>query len=137
MTPPTSPEPAAVPAATTAGGLKVLVVEDEPLVAMELFMEIEDSGAIPVGPATTCEQAIALIREAAPDLALLDGNLNGERIDPVADELAARETPFAFVSGYDRSHLPAGHNTRPMLGKPFLGTEVNAMVLQLAAEAAQ
>ncbi|QDK35200.1 MULTISPECIES: response regulator [Sphingomonadaceae] len=137
MTPPTSPEPANVPAATTAGGLKVLVVEDEPLVAMELFMEIEDSGAIPVGPATTCEQAIALIREAAPDLALLDGNLNGERIDPVADELAARETPFAFVSGYDRSHLPAGHSTRPMLGKPFLGTEVNAMVLQLAAEAAQ
>ena len=117
-----------------AGPLKILVVEDEPLVAMELFMEIEDSGAIPLGPATTCEQAIALIREAAPDLALLDGNLNGERIDAVADELAARATPFAFVSGYDRSHLPSGHNARPMLGKPFLSAEVNAMVRQLAAE---
>ena len=134
--PPETPASPVAPAEVATGPLKILVVEDEPLVAMELFMEIEDSGAIPLGPATTCEQAIALIREACPDLALLDGNLNGERIDAVADELAARDTPFAFVSGYDRSHLPSEHNARPMLGKPFLSAEVNAMVRQLAAEAA-
>ncbi|MGH6743933.1 response regulator [Novosphingobium sp.] len=116
-------------------GLRVLIVEDEPLVAMELMMEIEDSGAIALGPATSCEQAIAMIRETGPDLALLDGNLNGERIDAVADELAARSTPFAFVSGYDRQHLPKDHSERPMLGKPFLGREVGAMVRQLAEEA--
>lgn len=53
----------------------------------------------------------------------------------MADELAARSTPFAFVSGYDRQHLPKDHSERPMLGKPFLGREVGAMVRQLAEEA--
>lgn len=124
------------PVHSTPKALKVLIVEDEPLVAMELMMEIEDSGAIAIGPATSCEQAIAMIREAAPDLALLDGNLNGERIDAVADELASRATPFAFVSGYDRRHLPDRHNQRPMLGKPFLGRDVGAIVRQLAEEVA-
>jgi two-component sensor histidine kinase/CheY-like chemotaxis protein len=137
----TAPVETAAPAApspvgSTPKSLKVLIVEDEPLVAMELMMEIEDSGAIAIGPATSCEQAIAMIREAAPDLALLDGNLNGERIDAVADELASRSTPFAFVSGYDRQHLPGRHNQRPMLGKPFLGREVSAIVRRLAEEAA-
>ncbi|WP_454796972.1 response regulator [Novosphingobium lindaniclasticum] len=131
------PAPAAPPAeaAPSPRALRVLVVEDEPLVAMELMMEIEDWGASPLGPATSCDQAIHMIRDTVPDLALLDGNLNGERIDAVADELAARDIPFAFVSGYDRQHLPSGHSHRPMLGKPFLGTEVCAMVRRLAAEA--
>lgn len=131
--PPAQPAP---PASATPGALRILVVEDEPLVAMELMMEIEDSGAVPLGPANTCDQAVALIREGAPDLALLDGNLNGEKIDCVADELAARAIPFAFVSGYDRSHLPSAHAARPMLGKPFLSTEVRSTVQLLAAEIA-
>ncbi|WP_395332414.1 response regulator [Novosphingobium sp. BL-8H] len=131
--------PTADPAPTASsnpGTLRILVVEDEPLVAMELMMEIEDSGAVPLGPANTCDQAVALIRQGAPDLALLDGNLNGEKIDTVADELAARAIPFAFVSGYDRSHLPSAHATRPMLGKPFLSTDVRSTVQQLVAEIA-
>lgn len=125
----------APPAHSDADPIRVLVVEDEPLVAMELMMEIEDGGGIPLGPATSCEQAIALIRAERPDLALLDGNLNGEKIDRVADELAGNRTPFAFVSGYNREHLPGGHAHRPMLGKPFLGAEVRAMLDRLAAEA--
>jgi PAS domain S-box-containing protein len=125
----------AAPIERSARELKVLIVEDEPLVAMELVMEIEDLGAIVLGPATSCEQALAMIREADPDLALLDGNLNGERIDVVADELAARDTPFAFVSGYDRRHLPGDHADRPMLGKPFMAREVCEMVRRLAQEA--
>lgn len=115
--------------------MRILVVEDEPLVAMELMMEIEDAGAIAIGPASSCEQALAMIRSERPDLALLDGNLNGEKIDLVADLLAARDTPFAFVSGYDRDHLPRGHSARPMLGKPFLTSEVREMILRLAAQA--
>jgi DNA-binding response OmpR family regulator len=115
--------------------MRVLVVEDEPLVAMELMMEIEDGGAIAIGPASSCDQALAMIRDEKPDLALLDGNLNGEKIDPVADLLAAHETPFAFVSGYDRDHLPQGHADRPMLGKPFVTSEVRDMIRHLATEA--
>ncbi|TYC92950.1 response regulator [Novosphingobium sp. BW1] len=114
--------------------LRILIVEDEPLVAMELAMEIEDNGGIAIGPASSCEQAIGIIEQAHPDLALLDGNLNGERIDPVADALAAHDTPFAFVSGYDRQHLPANHGHRPMLAKPFLGREVHAVIAELAHE---
>ncbi|WP_395397979.1 response regulator [Novosphingobium sp. BL-8A] len=127
--PPPAPRP-------QGSAFKILIVEDEPLVAMELAMEIEETGAVPLGPAGTCEQAVALIRGASPDLALLDGNLNGEKIDAVADELAARDIPFAFVSGYDRAHLPPAHAGRPMLGKPFLSAEVRKIVDQLAAEIA-
>jgi CheY-like chemotaxis protein/anti-sigma regulatory factor (Ser/Thr protein kinase) len=115
--------------------LRILVVEDEPLVAMELMAQIADGGAVPMGPATSCEQALAMIRAERPDLALLDGNLNGEKIDAVADLLAARDTPFAFVSGYDRDHLPHGHADRPMLGKPFIEADVRAMLQRLAADA--
>ncbi|KMS59702.1 histidine kinase [Novosphingobium barchaimii LL02] len=121
--------------ADTLPPLRILVVEDEPLVAMELMMEIEDGGAIAIGPATSCEQALAMIREARPDAALLDGNLNGEKIDPVADMLAAHDTPFAFVSGYDRDHLPQSHGGRPMLGKPFIGSDIRAVLHRLAEEA--
>ncbi|GLK42403.1 MULTISPECIES: response regulator [Novosphingobium] len=127
--PPVADAPASMPP------MRILVVEDEPLVAMELIMEIEDGGCVAIGPATSCEQALAMIREAGPDLALLDGNLNGEKIDPVADALAARDTPFAFVSGYDREHLPQSHADRPMLNKPFVVADVRAMLLQLAESA--
>lgn len=133
---PATYDPAPTPPGTdTLPPLRILVVEDEPLVAMELMMEIEDGGAIAIGPATSCEQAMAMIREGRPDAALLDGNLNGEKIDPVADMLAAHDTPFAFVSGYDRDHLPQGHGARPMLGKPFIGSDVRAMLRRLAEEA--
>lgn len=115
--------------------LRILVVEDEPLVAIELMMEIENGGCVPLGPATSCDQALALIKETGPDLALLDGNLNGEKIGPVADELARRRTPFAFISGYDREHLPQAHCDRPMLNKPFLSADVRDMLLALAESA--
>lgn len=138
----TEPEPAAAappvsvpepePTPSPMPPMRILVVEDEPLVAMELMMEIEEGGCVAIGPATSCDQALAMIRDTAPDIALLDGNLNGEKIDRVADALAARETPFAFVSGYDREHLPQGHTDRPMLNKPFVVSDVRAMLLRLA-----
>ncbi|WP_103094968.1 response regulator [Novosphingobium guangzhouense] len=129
--PPPAPSPVS-DAPASMPPMRILVVEDEPLVAMELIMEIEDGGCIAIGPATSCEQALAMIRDSEPDLALLDGNLNGEKIGPVADALAARDTPFAFVSGYDREHLPADHAGRPMLNKPFVVADVRTMLLQLA-----
>ncbi|VWX51902.1 response regulator [Novosphingobium sp. 9U] len=115
-------------------GMTVLVVEDEPLLAMELMTELEEAGALPLGPASSCTQALAMIREEAPDLALLDGNLNGERIDAVADELATRGIPFAFVSGYGREHLPIGHQDRPIITKPFIAAEICDLAGQLAEQ---
>ncbi|MBB4856933.1 PAS domain S-box-containing protein [Novosphingobium chloroacetimidivorans] len=136
---PPQPAPAAVsaplmPGACLPPGLTILVVEDEPLLAMELMTELEEAGALPLGPASSCAQALEMIREEAPDLALLDGNLNGERIDAVADDLAARGIPFAFVSGYGREHLPAGHQHRPVITKPFVAAEICDLAAQLAAQ---
>jgi len=124
----------AAPAADAmfSADLRVLVVEDEPLVAMELMIELEESGATAVGPATTCSQALELIAKGRPSVVLLDGNLNGERIDSVADALAERDIPFAFVSGYGAEHLPQAHRHRPVITKPFTPAEIHRMVQQLA-----
>ncbi|WP_374649399.1 response regulator [Rhizorhabdus sp.] len=121
------------PHSDTARPLKILVVEDEPLVAMDLMMELEDAGHLALGPAISCDQALDVITSDAPDAVLLDGNLNGEPVDRVADELLGRGIPFAFVSGYGREHLPARHAERPMISKPFRAAEVLAAVQELAS----
>lgn len=107
-------------------GLRVLIVEDEPLVAMELVMGLEDAGHHPLGPYGSCDQAMEGIDGERPEFALLDGNLNGEPIDTVADTLADRNIPFAFVSGYGREHLPTRHRDRPLIAKPFAMGDVLA-----------
>ena len=117
------------------GGLRVLVVEDEYMVADHIGMLLEDLGCEVAGFAATVAEALDLVRSEQLDGVLLDGNLNGEKIDAVADLLAARDIPFAFVSGYDRDHLPQGHANRPMLGKPFRAADVRAMLHRLAGEA--
>ena len=99
--------------------LRILIVEDEPLVAMELEMFVEDHGGEALGPAASKDDALALIANARPDLVLLDGNLNGERVDAVAKALADAGIPFAFVSGYGRDHLPSGYDHCPIMTKPF------------------
>jgi PAS domain S-box-containing protein len=131
---PTTVSQPPVPVAVETGtkSLRILVVEDEPLVAMDLMMELEDAGYLAIGPATSCEQALEAIISEVPDAALLDGNLNGEPVDLVADELLRRRVPFAFVSGYGRENLPARHADRPMISKPFRAAEVLAAVQELA-----
>lgn len=100
-------------------GRRILVVEDEPLVAFELMTALKDAGAEPVGPAGSADEALAMIRDAGLDAALLDGNLKGETVDEIAHALARRGIPFLFVSGYGRDHLPAGFESAPIVNKPF------------------
>jgi PAS domain S-box-containing protein len=126
-------ESASEPVRSTKG-LRVLIVEDEPLVAMEIALQLEDEAMVPLGPATSCRQALALIEAERPDVALLDGNLNGEKVDAVAHELAASGTPFAFVSGYGRELFPDGHRDRPALGKPFTSAALLKVIEGLAQE---
>lgn len=114
-------------------GLRVLIVEDEPLVAMELEMLLEDAGATPVGPATTCAEAIASAARNRPHLALLDGNLHGEKVDKVAAAFDAAGIGFAFVSGYGREHLPEDFRDRPVVTKPFDPPQLLAVAGRLAA----
>ena len=91
----------------TLAGCRILVVEDEYMLAEELSYELEQAGAVVVGPAASVARALALSgAETSLDGAILDINLGGARIDPVADALASRAVPFVFVTGYDRSGLP-------------------------------
>ena len=100
-------------------GLKVLVVEDEMLVSMLVEDMLSDLGCTVVGPAAELEEAMSLAQNAEIDLALLDVNLGGRPIFPVADTLKARGVPFAFASGYGEAGLSEDHRGASVLQKPF------------------
>ncbi len=87
---------------------RILVVEDEYVLADELRAELGEVGAIVLGPAGTLAQALDLIRSGEQiDGAVLDVNLRGERVFPAADLLVERGVPFVFTTGYDESVIPA------------------------------
>lgn len=101
-------------------GRRVLVVEDEALVAMLLDTILEDMGCTPVGPASNIDEGEALARdEAALDAALLDVNVAGRQVFPVAAALKARGVPFVFSTGYGEGGLPDEWRGNPTIQKPF------------------
>lgn len=116
-------------------GRRVLVIEDEPLVALELVSILEEAGAEIIGPAATAEAAIETIRAARPDAALLDGNLQGASVDAVAETLTSLELPFIFVSGYGRDHLPDGFRHIAVVGKPFDRNQLVGSVMAMLEDA--
>ena len=98
----------------------MLVVEDESLVAMLLETILEDMGCTPVGPASNIDEGEALARdEAALDAALLDVNVAGRQVFPVAAALKARGVPFVFSTGYGEGGLPDEWRGNPTIQKPF------------------
>jgi len=99
-------------------GLKVLVVEDEALIAMALAGMLTDSGCAVAGPATSLKKGMQLIEEETVDGAVLDVNLRGEMVFPLADALAERSIPFVYVTGYGNL-LRACNHGRPVLQKPY------------------
>ena len=93
--------------ASTLAQRRVLLVEDEYFIAVELHRALEARGAVVVGPAATVRDALALIAKAGPlDGAVLDINLRGEMAYPVADALLMRGVPFVFTTGYDEAMIP-------------------------------
>lgn len=112
-------------------GRRVLVVEDEPLVAMDIQASLEAAGCSVVGPVATVAAALALVAGGPVDVAVLDANLGGSRVDALADALAAAGVPFAFATGYGREALPAAHGTAPVLTKPFAPAQLVAAVAGL------
>jgi len=97
----------------------VLVVEDETLVSMLIEDMVCDCGGRVVGPAATFEQAVALALEGSLDLAVLDVNVGGHVVYPIADILRRRGIPFIFVTGYDPGVVPSRYRHEPVLSKPF------------------
>jgi CheY-like chemotaxis protein len=105
-------------------GRRVLLVEDEMIVAWLLEDMLADLGCAVVGPAAHVPQALAMIDAEAIDAAVLDVNLNGKMSYPIADALAARGVPFVFSTGYDKDSLLDGYRTFPVLQKPFHRSEL-------------
>ncbi len=112
-------------------GRRVLVVEDEMIVAWNLEDMLDDLGCVVVGPATSISQALAMIDAAAIDAALLDVNLDGQPSYPVADALAARGVPFAFATGYDKDSLAERYRAVPILRKPFHASALDDILKRL------
>lgn len=102
-------------------GRRVLVVEDEYFIADDIARALDRLGAEVVGPVPDRDEALALLHSGERiDLAVLDINLHGEAVHPVADALQDRGVPFVFATGYDQSvAVPARHHGAPRWEKPF------------------
>lgn len=117
--------------ATWLRGKKVLLVEDEPLVALEIEAHLLGLGCEIVGPAATVAAARDLIEKCRCDVALLDANLGGSRVDEIAARLDDRGVPFAFATGYGRDAAPDRFADIPVLTKPFSTGELLSVLRSL------
>lgn len=112
-------------------GRRVLLVEDEALVAMLLETILEDMGCVPVGPAATVEEGLTMVADPAPlDAALLDVNVAGQLVFPIAEALKARGVPFVFSTGYGQGGLPDEWRGHPTIQKPFTEADIRNALMQ-------
>ena len=107
-------------------GTRVFIVEDEALILDTLQDMLEGLGCHVVESAVRVDEALAKLPSLDFDVAVLDVNVAGTRIDPVADLLADRGMPFLFASGYGRGSLPAAHQGRVLLTKPYRKADLRA-----------
>ena len=110
---------------------RILIVEDEYLIAQDLADDVRLLGFDVVGPVGRLDEAIELV-DTDPDIdaAFLDVNLNGERVYPVADKLIARDTPVVLMTGYDESTIPSRYASISSFTKPV----THAMLCDALAE---
>jgi len=100
-------------------GVRVLVVEDDYLIAKEIVTTLHEHGATVMGPVADVTSSRALLAQSTPDCALLDINLKGQFVFDLAQELVHRGVPSIFTTGYDHSFLPTQFSTAPCLLKPL------------------
>ena len=105
-------------------GRRILVVEDEMMVAWLLEDMLVDLGYEPIGPAARVDQAMAMINAESIDAAVLDVNLNGQTSYAVADALTLRGVPFVFSTGYDKARLLDSYRSFQVLQKPYQQAEL-------------
>ncbi|MEO5738592.1 MAG: response regulator [Variovorax sp.] len=99
--------------------MRVLVVEDEFLVALMIEDTLADAGCIVVGPFARVPEALVAARTETVDAALLDVNVAGVKVFPVAHVLEERDVPFLFVTGYGQAALPRDRPKWEACTKPF------------------
>ncbi|MGH6794216.1 MAG: response regulator [Methylocella sp.] len=110
---------------------RVLIVEDEGMVAMLLEEMLTDLGHEVVAIVGRVDRAVELAFEAAVDVAVLDVNLNGQQIYPVATALKSRGVPFVFATGYDNSGLNEEWRSVPTLQKPFQARDLERVMREV------
>jgi DNA-binding response OmpR family regulator len=111
-----------------ANGMRILVVEDWWVVAEELRARLERLQCQVVGPVPTLQKAVRLAESEKLDGAILDVDLNGNRVYPVADVLIRRGIPFIFATGFDSPHVSSHYQGIPQLRKPYSFEELESAV---------
>jgi CheY-like chemotaxis protein len=114
-------------------GLRVLIVEDETLVAMMVEDYLNDLGCCVTGAAARLDDALCKAQTLPIDLAVLDVNLGGQLSYPVAEVLRSRGVPFVFATGYSTAALPESLRGVPVVTKPFLRQHLAKALLAVAA----
>jgi DNA-binding response OmpR family regulator len=97
---------------------RVLIVEDDPIIALDLAEQLVEEGFVAVGPASNVRQGLELLATEGCDVAVLDVNLGAETSEAVALELMRRAIPFVRLSGYSSDQHPQVFNIAPLLVKP-------------------
>jgi CheY-like chemotaxis protein len=116
---------------SSAAAPRVLVVEDEYLIRMLLEDMLDELGYGVLAAVGTISEASQIATSGEFNAAILDVNLDGQEIYPVADILAKRGLPFVFVTGYGERSLPEPYRGRPTLQKPFQAEQLKRMLAEL------
>jgi CheY-like chemotaxis protein len=122
--------------ADTLQGLRVLVVEDEAAISLLLEDMLLDFGCEVIGPAARLAAALDAVERETVDLAILDVNVAGVPIYPVAETLARKGVPFVFSTGYGSAGIKDTYRDRPVLQKPFAQHDLKQKLLNARAAAA-
>ena len=117
-------------------GRRILVVEDNLLIAMMIEETLRDLGCVVVGPVGKVDDAVRLASGEVLDGAILDVNILGGLVYPAAERLLARGIPFVLASGYGDWALPEAFRDRPRLTKPYTSQDIEEQVRALCRESA-
>jgi DNA-binding response OmpR family regulator len=118
---------------TAIPGQHVLIVEDDALIALELENVLADEGYEVVGPVNSVGAALACLAADGVHGAVLDVNLGNEDVFSVADALSDSRIPFLFLTGHSDAIVPARHQSRPIMRKPYLASALLAALASTMA----
>jgi len=123
--------------ADALNGRRILVVEDEMLIAVNIEDALMELGCEIVGPVASLDDALVLAGREILDAAILDVTIRNGTVFPVAEKLLARDIPFVLASGYGDQALPESMRDKPRLTKPYTMTELEKQIRLLCRAPAQ
>ncbi len=113
--------------------VRLLLVEDEALIALMLEDMVEGMGCAVTGLAPRVALGVAMAETGHFDAAILDVNVAGENVEPVAERLAAKGVPFIFATGYGEAGVPLRYRDRPVVAKPFRSEQLEAAIQRVVS----